>query len=73
MKIVIAGASGFIGTELVAQLLAAGHTVIRLVRRATQSADERSWDPASGQLDSTIVDEADAVANLSGASLSRLP
>ena len=73
MKIVIAGASGFIGTELVAQLLAAGHTVIRLVRRAPQSADERSWDPASGQLDSTIMDEADAVVNLSGASLTRLP
>ncbi|HEU4808514.1 MAG TPA: TIGR01777 family oxidoreductase [Homoserinimonas sp.] len=71
--VVIAGASGFIGTELASQLRLGGHRVIRLVRRAAHAPDERSWDPRSGVLDPSIVDEADALVNLSGASLSRLP
>lgn len=71
--VVIAGASGFIGTELALQLRRAGHSVIRLVRRPVRAADERSWDPRAGALDPTVVDEANVVVNLSGASLSRLP
>ena len=35
MKVVVAGASGLIGTALRAGLRADGHTVVRLVRRAT--------------------------------------
>lgn len=71
--IVISGASGYIGRELTAQLRGAGHGVIRLVRGPARSVDERSWDPYSGGLDPETVGEADAVINLSGASLARLP
>ncbi len=72
-RVLIAGASGFIGTELMSQLRASGHTVVRLVRRPEQAPDERSWNPEAGGLDPVVIDEADAVVNLSGASLSRLP
>jgi uncharacterized protein (TIGR01777 family) len=71
--IVISGASGYIGTEVVAQLREDGHRVTKLVRRPARAADERSWDPYSGDLDPAIIDWADAVINLSGANLARLP
>jgi uncharacterized protein (TIGR01777 family) len=45
MKVAVTGSSGLIGTALVASLRAGGHEVIRLVRRAPQSADEVRWDP----------------------------
>ncbi|GAA1945575.1 TIGR01777 family oxidoreductase [Agromyces allii] len=69
----IAGASGFIGTALVERLAAEGHEVLRLVRRRTASPDEVTWSPAAGIIDFTVMDRVDAVINLSGASLSHLP
>ncbi|WP_066038587.1 TIGR01777 family oxidoreductase [Herbiconiux solani] len=71
--VLIAGGSGFIGTELTAQLRAAGYTVLILVRRPARTATERSWDPEAGWLKTSILDGVDAVINLSGASISRLP
>ncbi|QEO13314.1 TIGR01777 family protein [Agromyces intestinalis] len=73
MRVLVAGASGFIGTALVDRLRAEGHEITRLVRRRAESADEASWSPASGIIDFTVMDRADAVVNLSGASLARLP
>ena len=72
-RILISGASGYIGTELTRQLRQAGHRVTKLVRRPARTADERSWDPYSGTLDPAVIDGADAVINLSGANLARLP
>src|SRR5688572_15236297 len=71
--ILISGASGYIGTELTAQLRRAGYRVTRLVRRPVRAADERRWDPYSGDLDPAVIDGTDAVINLSGANLARLP
>lgn len=71
--IVIAGASGMIGTELTRQLEAAGHLVIRLVRHPTHHPKERQWDPEVSWLNVATVDAADVMVNLSGASISRLP
>jgi len=71
--ILIAGGSGFIGTELAAQLRADGHTVLILVRRPARTPTERSWDPEARWIKTSIIDGADAVINLSGASISRLP
>lgn len=73
LRILISGASGFIGRELVAQLEADGHTVLRLVRAKPKSPAELQWDPARGQLDGSVMETVDAVINLSGASTGRLP
>jgi uncharacterized protein (TIGR01777 family) len=73
VRILISGASGFIGTALVDKLRAEGHEVTRLVRHQTTAPDEVNWSPAAGILDFRVMDDADAVINLSGASISRLP
>jgi len=39
MKIVVSGASGLIGTQLVAKLSSSGHEVIRLVRRSPKAGE----------------------------------
>jgi len=73
VRVLIAGASGFIGSALVERLTAGGHEVVRLVRRRAQAPDEATWSPAAGIIDFTVMDRVDAVVNLSGASLARLP
>lgn len=73
MRVLIAGASGMIGTEVTAQLAAQGHEVLRLVRGAPSAANEYNWAPAARIIDFTLMDRVDAVVNLSGASISRLP
>lgn len=73
LRILIAGGSGTIGTELQRQLRAAGHTTLRLVRRAPRADDEHTWSPDAKILDFRVLDGVDAVVNLSGASISRVP
>jgi uncharacterized protein (TIGR01777 family) len=68
MKIVISGASGLIGTQLVAKLSSSGHEVIRLVRRSPKSG-EMQWNPKSGTLDAAALEGTDAVIHLSGAGI----
>lgn len=67
MKVVAAGVSGFLGTQLTGALTDAGHQVIRLVRSEPTGPDESLWNPHSGDLDSSVFDGADAVVNLCGA------
>lgn len=69
MRVVVTGASGLIGSALVASLTADGVEVIRLVRRTPTSAAESRWDPRAsrGGLDPAVVSGADAVVHLSGA------
>jgi uncharacterized protein len=66
MRILLAGASGFLGTRLAERLRAAGHDLTRLVRHPAQAAEEVTWKPSSGQLDQAVVAGADAVINLAG-------
>lgn len=73
MRVLLAGASGMIGGELRSQLAAAGHDVRRLVRREPAASDESRWDPEAHSIDVGLFDWADAVINLSGSSLQRLP
>ena len=69
MKIVVTGASGLIGTPLLAALRADGHDVRRLVRRPPTAADEVTWDPARRQLDPAALPSVDAVVHLAGAGI----
>src|SRR6266498_3475460 len=67
MRIVVGGSSGFIGTAMVERLRAAGHEVVRLVRRDPEAKDEVAWRPCVEPLDPAVVDGADAAVNLAGA------
>jgi len=73
MRILVAGASGLIGTELCRQLRADGHEVHTLVRRQPTAEHEHNWAPTARILDSGLIDSADAVVNLAGAPLGHLP
>jgi uncharacterized protein (TIGR01777 family) len=68
MNIVISGASGLIGTQLVKHLAGNGHEVVRLVRRSPK-AGEVQWNPKAGTLDAAALEGADAVIHLSGAGI----
>jgi uncharacterized protein len=67
MQIVVAGASGFLGTHLSSALSNRGHQVTRLVRREANSGTESTWDPYAGKLDDQVISGADVVINLAGA------
>ncbi|GGO75203.1 TIGR01777 family oxidoreductase [Nocardioides deserti] len=66
MRIVIAGASGFLGSHLVDALRQRGHDVTRLVRRVPTAPDEAGWDPAAGTYDRDALHASDVVVNLAG-------
>jgi uncharacterized protein (TIGR01777 family) len=66
MRIIVGGASGFIGKPLVQRLRDTGHDVVRLVRREPSGPDEVGWRPNQGELDPALLDGTDAVINLAG-------
>jgi uncharacterized protein (TIGR01777 family) len=67
MRVVLAGASGFLGSRLRASLASDGHDLVQLVRRPPRDERERQWDPYTGSLDAGVLDGADVVVNLAGA------
>ena len=68
MRFLIAGSSGFLGTQLRQRLQALGHDVTSLVRGEAGAGQVR-WDPYAGQLDPAVVEAADVVVNLAGSPL----
>jgi uncharacterized protein (TIGR01777 family) len=66
MRVMIAGASGLIGTSLIPHLRHGGHEVLRLVRREPRAPDERGWDPPTGRVQDSAMDGVDAIVNLCG-------
>jgi uncharacterized protein (TIGR01777 family) len=66
MEVVLAGASGFIGTAVKALLRERGHRIKTLVRHPTSEPGTDSWDPAAGLVDPDFLAGADAVVCLSG-------
>jgi uncharacterized protein len=73
MRILLAGASGFLGTALRRHLVGAGHTTRRLVRSQPGEPDDFRWDPYQGVLPSEAMAGVDAVVNLAGAPISHWP
>ena len=72
MKIIVTGATGLVGSALVPKLLADGHHVTRLVRRATQTSGGASattdvlWEPEKGTIDAEQLEGHDAAVHLAG-------
>ena len=73
MKILIAGATGFIGKELLKQLDAKGHETIVLTRNRETArfhipihCEIHQWDPEKSPLSTSSLKDVDAVINLSG-------
>lgn len=69
MDVAVTGASGLIGTSLVTALRRAGHQPMCLVRRAATGADEITWDPVAGTMDTASLEGIDAVVHLAGAGI----
>jgi len=66
-KIAVTGASGLIGSALVAQLKIEGHQVQKIVRRPARTSDEVSWNPIKGEIDLQALEGVDAIFHLAGA------
>jgi uncharacterized protein len=67
MKILVTGASGVIGRDLLPLLTTGGHQVFTLVRRRPDPAkDEIFWDPTKGILQESELPDIDGVIHLAG-------
>src|SRR3989441_8023209 len=65
MRILIAGASGLVGSALIPVLEANGHEVTRLVRGAAR-AGEIEWHPNQDEIDPATLNGFDVIINLAG-------
>jgi uncharacterized protein (TIGR01777 family) len=68
MRIAVTGATGMIGSALVASLEDDGHEVGRVVRSQPKPGDVR-WDPADGEIDAAGLEGLDGVVHLAGAGI----
>ena len=66
MKVFVTGASGLVGTDLCAQLVAEGHEVGKLVRRPAKTDAEVQWNPVDGTIESEKLEGCDAIIHLAG-------
>ena len=73
MRVLVAGSTGFIGSELCLQLAQHGHTVLKLVRREPRTSEEFFWSPEKLVVDPSAISSADAVINLAAATTGRIP
>ena len=73
MRVVIAGASGFLGTHLTEHLRVGGHEVTQLVRRAPESKHQSRWDPYADDVDHALIERSDVVVNLAGVKIAGNP
>jgi uncharacterized protein (TIGR01777 family) len=73
MRVLISGASGLVGTELISQLTKAGHQPLKLVRRKSAAPDEVEWNPSQGFITAGVIETIDAVINLAGATTGKIP
>jgi uncharacterized protein len=63
MRILMAGASGMIGSVVAPYLMSQGHEVVRLVRREPGPGEVR-WDPDSGTIDAGAIEGFEGVVQV---------
>lgn len=68
-RVVITGASGFVGAAVALGLEAKGAEVIRLVRSPAVGSGQVRWDPMKGELAASALAGAEAVIHLAGESI----
>lgn len=76
MKILITGATGLIGTELVKLLLANGHTIHYLTTSKAKIENQPNhqgfyWNPQEGKIDENCIFGVDAIIHLAGANIAK--
>lgn len=69
MNVLISGATGLIGSALIPELEANGHTVTRL-GRSQAGANTIRWDPSAGTIDGDL-EGTEAVVHLAGESIAQ--
>ena len=73
MKVLIAGGSGFLGTALKNSLTGEGHEVFILTRQVSKNPGEIQWDGKTTNGWGHVVNDMDAVVNLTGYGLEHWP
>jgi uncharacterized protein (TIGR01777 family) len=72
LRVLISGASGFIGTQLRRYLGEAGHEVSQLVRREPDADPHQiGWDPGARRIDRQALEGFDAMVHLSGENIAQ--
>lgn len=71
--VVLAGASGLIGSALAQSLRADGVRVTSLVRREARNDDEVQWLTGDAPLDPSVLEGVHAVVGMNGASIGKFP
>ncbi len=76
MKVLITGATGLVGQELVAQCLAKGYTVNFLTTSKKKLVSQPNyqgfyWNPKTGEIDEKCLMDVSVIINLAGASISK--
>lgn len=66
MKVLVTGASGLVGSELVPFLAKQGHEVYRLTHSKPHEATDIAWDPMRNQIPKGRIDGVDVVIHLAG-------
>ena len=66
MKVLVTGATGLVGSELVPFLTKQGHDVYRLTRGKAHEAHDIVWDPSRNQFPKGRIEGTDVVIHLAG-------
>ncbi len=66
MKVLVSGATGLVGSELVPFLTKQGHEVYRLTHSQPREAHDITWDPAHNQLPKARLEGTEVVIHLAG-------